>query len=100
MHCLLKLTPADQRKLCLHLKPEDVWYALTRATTLDPAVKAVLAQRGNAVAVCKRGSRAAAAKGSWRRASFKTVKNKEHWTLCPASGPALGLPIGRSSGPT
>ena len=38
--------------------------ALTRVTTLDPAVKAVLAQRGIAVAVFKRGSRAAAAKGS------------------------------------
>ena len=48
----------------------------------------VLAQRGNAVAVFKRGSRAAAAKGSWRRASFKTVKTKEHWTLWASSGAA------------
>ena len=88
MHCLLTLEPADQRKLCQHLKAGDVWYALTRATTLDPAVKAVLAQRGNAIAVFKRGSRAAAAKGSWRRASFKTVKTNEHWTLWASSGAA------------
>ena len=47
MNCLLTLAPADQRKLCLHLKPEGVWYALTWATTLDPAVKAKLAQRGS-----------------------------------------------------
>ena len=44
-------------KAVRHLKPEDVWYALTRITTLDLEVKSVLAQRGYAVAVLKRGSR-------------------------------------------
>ena len=90
MHCLLTLAQAEQRKLCLPLKPEEIWYALTPVTIFDPAEKAVLAQRGNAVAVFKPCSHAVAAKGGWRRASFKTVKTKEHWTSGP-SGPALLL---------
>ena len=61
---------------------------LVRATTLDPAMKAVRAQRGNAVAVFKRGSRATTAKGGLHRASCKTVKTKEHWTLWASSGAA------------
>ena len=34
------LTPAlkEQRKLCLPLKPEDIWFSLTQATTLDPGI--------------------------------------------------------------
>ena len=35
---------------------------------------AALARRGKAAAVFKRGTRAAAAQGGWRRARFKTVK--------------------------
>ena len=45
-------------------------------------------QCANTVTVFKHWSRAAAAKGSWRSASFKTLKTKEHWTLWASSGAA------------
>ena len=48
----------------------------------------LLAQRRNIVAVFQRGTRAAAAKGSWRKASFKIVTTAEIWTLWASSGAA------------
>ena len=48
----------------------------------------LLAQRRNIVAVFQRGTRAAAAKGSWRMASFKIVTTAEIWTLWASSGAA------------
>ena len=88
MHCLLTLSPEEQRKLCLGLKSSAVWWALTRSSTLDPEVRTALARRGNVVAVFKRGVRAAMAKGAWRQAKLKTVKTRESWTLWASSGAA------------
>ena len=51
MHCLLTLSPDEQRKLCLCLKSSAVYWTFTRSSTLDPEVQTALARRGNVVAV-------------------------------------------------
>ncbi len=57
------------------------WYALTRKSTLDPQVKACLCAGAALVYVFRRGTRAAAAKGSWRKGMVGAIKTAEGWTL-------------------
>ena len=44
-----------------------------RASNLAPEVRAILSNRGHVLAVVKRGTNAAACKGSWRLAMLQTV---------------------------
>ena len=66
---------------CRGAGTEDARYALTRATTLDPAVKAGLAQRGNAAAVFGEGQLAS-------RRSQNSQKRKSPSAREALQGPA------------
>ena len=61
------------------------WYVLTRKSTLDPQVKARLEAVGIPVQVFCRGTRAAAARGSWRKGAVGATKTAESWTLWASS---------------
>ena len=81
---LLTLTGIEQRQMCLThsgLSAGGAWYALTRKSTLDPQVKARLCAGAAVVYVFCRGTRAAAAKGSWRKGTVCATKTAEGWTL-------------------
>jgi len=93
VYCLLTQSPEEQRMLARPLAANSVWWALTRRSTLDPEVKAILVQRGRAVTVFKRGTRAAATKGSWRAAVLRSTKTREDWTLWASAGAAASAPL-------
>lgn len=85
---LLTLTPPEQRQMCLAcrvLTAGGVWFALTRRSTLDPQVKTLLTARGAALHTFGRGTRAAAAKGSWRSGKVRATKTSESWILWASS---------------
>ncbi len=67
--------------MCQSLRADKCWYALTRGSTLDHRTKALLSSLGVVLKVFRRGTRAAAAKGSWRLAKLKTVRTAQDWTL-------------------
>ena len=81
VYSLLTQPPEEQRQIIRRLAAEDMWWALTRESTLDREVKAILRQYGSVVTVFKRGTLAAATKGSWRRATLKATRTREPWTL-------------------
>ena len=84
LYNLLTLSREEQRQNCLirgGLAAGGVWYALTRTSTLDPQVKARLDAEANPVHVFIRGTRAAAAKGGWRKGIMRATKTSEGWTL-------------------
>ena len=81
---LLTLTMPEQRQNCLvsgGLTAGGTWYALTRKSTLDPQVKARLEVEAIPVQVFRRGTRAAAARGSWRKGATNATKTAEGWTF-------------------
>ena len=94
---LLTLTMPEQRQNCLvcgGLTAGGTWYALTRKSTLDPQVKARLEVEAIPVHVFRRGTRAAAARGSWRKGISKVTRTAEGWTLW-ASAAAVASQQGR-----
>ena len=93
MYCLLTQSPEEQRLLARPLQAKGIWWALTRRSTLDSEVAAILRQRGCAVSVVKRGTRAAATKGSWRTAVLRSTKTKEDWTLWASAGAAASAQL-------
>ncbi len=81
---LLTLTMPEQRQNCLVsgcLTAEGTWYVLTRKSTLDPQVKARLEVEAIPVQVFRRGTRAAAARGGWRKGATNVTKTAEGWTF-------------------
>ena len=85
---LLTLTMTEQQQMCLAgrgLTAGGAWYALTRKSTLDPQVKARLEAVGIPVHVFRRGTRAAAARGNWRKGAVGAIKTAESWTLWASS---------------
>ena len=72
MYCMLTQSPTEQLKMAQSLKAGATWWALTRAS------RATLSDRGHVRAVVKRGTRAAACKGSWRLAKLQTRKTQEN----------------------
>jgi ribonuclease HI len=83
----------EQRQNCLvrgGLAAGGIWYALTRTSTLDPQVKARLVAEANPVHVFSRGTRAAAARGSWRKGILRATKTAEGWTLWASSAAVAG----------
>jgi hypothetical protein len=81
---LLTLNTQEQRQNCLvsgGLTAGGTWYALTRKSTLDPQVKVRLEVATIPVQVFRRGTRAAAARGSWRKGATNVTKTAEGWTF-------------------
>ena len=81
VYCLLTQSSEEQRLLARPLSADGVWWTLTRRSTLDPEVAAILRQRGCVITVLRRGTRATATKGSWRAAVLRSTKTREDWTL-------------------
>jgi hypothetical protein len=84
LYNLLTLSMDEQRQNGLvrgGLAAGGIGYALTRTSTLDPQVKTRLVAEANPVHVFGRGTRAAAARGSWRKGILKATKTAEGWTL-------------------
>jgi ribonuclease HI len=86
---LLRASPEEQEFLSNWLRPDQVWFALTRRSTLQRSVKQRLERTGRVITVYKRGSRVAACKGSYRTGMLKAIQSKEDWILW-ASITALG----------
>ena len=77
---------AEQLQMAQSLRACATGWALTWASNLAPNLRAILSDQGHVLAVFKRGTRAAACKGSWRLAKLQTCKAKEKWTLWASSG--------------
>ena len=86
---LLRASPEEQGSLSNWLRPGQVWFALTRRSTLEQSVKRVLERTGRVITVYKRGLRVAACKGSFRTGMLKAIQSKEDWILW-ASTAAIG----------
>ena len=85
---LLTLTMAEQRQNCLvqgGLTAGGIWYALTRKSAIDQQVQERLDVSATAVHVFRRGTLAAAAKGSWRKGVLRAISTAESWTLWASS---------------
>jgi ribonuclease HI len=85
---LLRSTPEEQRFLSNWLRSDQIWFALTRWTTLAPSTKAALERNGRVITVYKRESLVAASKGSFRAGRLRAIQSKEDWVLW-ASAAAL-----------
>ncbi len=70
------------------LRSDQVWFALTRQTTLAPSSRAALERNGRVITVYKRESLVAASKGSFRAGRLRATQSKEDWVLW-ASAAAL-----------
>ena len=78
---LLRSSPEEQRFLSNWLRSDQVWFALTRRTTLAPSTKRALECNGSVVTVYKRESLVAASKGSFRSGRLRAIQSKEDWVL-------------------
>jgi hypothetical protein len=90
---LLTLSGPEQRQLYLThngLLAGGIWYALTRKSTLDPQVRARLCAGAAMVYVFRRGTRTAAAKGSWRTGIVYATKKAEGRTLWASTAAMSG----------
>jgi hypothetical protein len=85
---LLLSTPEEHQYLSNWLRTDQVWFALTRRTTLAPSTKAALEYNGRVVTVYRRESLVAASKGSFRAGQLRVTQSKEDWVLW-ASAAAL-----------
>ncbi len=70
------------------MRSDQVWFALTRRTTLAPSTKAALEFNGCVMIVYKQESLVAASKGSFRAGLLRATQSKEDWVLW-ASAAAL-----------
>jgi hypothetical protein len=66
------------------------WYAHIRKSTLYPQVKARPCSGAALVYVFRRGTRAAAAKWTWRKGTVGATKTAEGWTLWASSAAVSG----------
>ena len=78
---LLCAPPEAQRSFAGRMRPDQVWFALSRRSTLDRNTKLVLDRAGQVLTVYKRGSRVAACKGSFKSGKVKAIQNREDWCL-------------------
>ncbi|MFM9151927.1 MAG: hypothetical protein ACKOPU_06645, partial [Candidatus Planktophila sp.] len=78
---LLCASPEIQHSLSGRLRPDQVWFALSRRSTLDRSIKQELERAGQVITVYKKGSRVAACKGSFRTGKVRAIQNKEDWCL-------------------
>ena len=63
------------------LTGSQIWFAITRRSSLDADVERALKHTGQVVAHYRKGSLVAACKGAWRMAKIRAVKCKEKWTI-------------------
>jgi len=87
---LLRYSPDEQRSLLGRLRQDQVWFALTRRSTLGRNLEQELHREGQVITVYKRGSRVAASKHSFKTGILKANKSMENWTLW-GSKAALGV---------
>jgi hypothetical protein len=85
---LLWSTQEEQLFLSNWLRSDQVWFAVTRRTTLAPNTMRVLERNGCVVNVDKRESLVAASKSSFRSGLLRVIQSKEDWVLW-ASNAAL-----------
>ena len=78
---LLCASAEEQRSLASRMRPDQVWFALSRRSTLDQNTKVILDRAGQVLTVYKRGSRVAACKGSYKSGKVRAIQNKEDWCL-------------------
>ena len=78
---LLRSSPEEQRFLSNWLRSDQVWFALTRRTTLTPLTKRALEGNGRVVTVYKREALVAASKDSFRSGRLRAIQSKEDWVL-------------------
>jgi hypothetical protein len=96
---LLCASPEQQLRVSRWLKADRIWFALTRRSMLDRAVRQVMEREGQVVTVYKIGSLVAACKGSYRTGKLKAIQNKEDQCIW-ASRAALGVKTEvRTTGP-
>ena len=81
LYVLLALTPQEQLELCRGLSSDGVWFALTCKSNLDTALADRLRSLGSVVKVFRRGTLAAACKGSWKTGELRATKLRAGWTL-------------------
>jgi len=63
------------------LTGSQIWFAITRRSSLDADVEQALKRTGQVVAQYCKGSLVAACKGAWRMAKIRAVQCKEKWTV-------------------
>ncbi len=78
---LLCTSPKLQQSLSSRLRPDEVWFALSRRSALDRQVKQLSDHAGQVITVYKRGSQVAASQGSFRSGKLKAIQSKEDWCV-------------------
>jgi ribonuclease HI len=78
---LLRSSPAEQRFLSNWFRSDQVWFAVTRRSTLERSIRRVLECNGEVITVYQREALVAASKGSFRSGSLKAIQSKEDWVL-------------------
>jgi hypothetical protein len=73
----LLVAKAAAVSLSSRLRPDEVWFTLSRRSTLDRHVKQLLKRAGQVITAYKRGSQVAASKGSFRSGKLKAIQCKE-----------------------
>ena len=81
LYVLLSLTSREQLELCRGLTSDGIWFALTCRSTLDKELADRLRSLGSVITVFRRGTLAAASKGSWRTGDLRATKIRVGWTL-------------------
>ena len=81
VYCFLTMCRSLQRGLAAKLTSLQVWFAVTRRSTLDKELETALKREGQIVATYRKGTLVAACKGSWRTARLRAIQNKETWTV-------------------
>ncbi len=76
---LLRSSPAEQRFLSNSgwFQSDQVWFAVTRRSTLERSIRRVPECNGEVIAVYKREALVAASKGSFWSGSLKAIQSKE-----------------------
>jgi hypothetical protein len=78
---LLRSSPEEQRFLSNWFHQDQVWFAVTLRSTLEPNIRRVLECNGGVITVYKQEALVAASKGSFRSGSLKVIQSKEDWVL-------------------
>ena len=88
---LLNFLPRnDQLSLCKMLSKVKRWFAVVREKALHAESREVLTEHGVRVTEFKRGTLCVACKGSWRKATLRTVQSRENWQVWASKGVTQG----------
>jgi hypothetical protein len=70
---LLRSPPEEQRFLSKLFRSDQIWFAMTRRSTLERSIRRVLQCNSGVITVYKREVLVAASKGSFRSGSLKAI---------------------------